>query len=56
MDNIIRFASIMVTCVAIIPICIIGLIVTAILDLVKGNDILSDESYSEKFLLMVHGI
>ena len=56
MDNIGRFIAIMLMSVTFFPICIIGLIVTATLDLVKGNDILSSGSYSGKFVLMIQGI
>lgn len=56
MDNIGRFIAVMLMSVTFFPICIIGLIVTATLDLVKGNDILSSGSYSDKFVLMVQGI
>ncbi len=56
MDNIERFVGLIVLCVTFFPMCIIGMIVTAILDLVKGNEILSDESYSGKFVLMINGI
>ena len=53
MDNIERFVGLIVLCITFFPMCIIG---TAILDLVKGNEILSDESYSGKFVLMINGI
>lgn len=56
MDNIERFVGLIVLFVTFFPICVIGLMVSAILDLVKGNDILSDGSYSDKFILMINGI
>ena len=56
MNNIERFIAVMLMSVIFFPICVIGLIVTSTLDLAKGNDILSDESYSGKFVLMIQGI
>lgn len=56
MDNVGRFIAVMLMSVTFFPICVIGLIVTSTLDLAKGNDILSDGSYSDKFVLMIQGI